>query len=102
MQIGGQVLSRRRVIIVTGALCLVAAVLGLAAGQRGMPSETQVIEAGAAIYVSETSGLATDCVGLPGEGDVWISVICGDGEDRRTYLFDRRGGRIASAEEPKA
>ena len=92
----------RRVVLVTGALCLVAAGLRYSAGQRGLPSETAIINAGAALYVSETGGSRAECIGVPGEGVVWISVVCGDGSDRRAYLFDRRGKRLIETEEPQA
>ena len=91
----------RRVLVVAGALTAVAAVLGLAAGQNGQVTETQVIDAGAAIYTAETGGKRTDCVGLPGRGEVWIEVRCGDAGAIITYLFDERGRRLRLQEEPR-
>ena len=64
-------------------------------------SETQVINAGASVWVAETGGALTDCVGLPGDAGVWIEVRCSDGAQDRTYLFDKRGTRLAPAQEPQ-
>ena len=91
----------RRVLIVIGTLAVVAAVLGLAAGQNVRVTETQVIDAGAAIYTTETGGTRKDCVGLPGHGEVWIEVRCGDAGAIITYLFDERGRRLRPQEEPR-
>ncbi len=95
-------MNRQRVIFVTGTLCIVAAAIGFAAGQRGLPSETDVINAGVALYLGETGGSASECVGIPGDGEVWISVVCGDGAVERAYLFDRRGRRLDAERSPKA
>jgi len=89
---------RQRVIFVTGTLCIIAAAIGFSAGQRGMPSETDVINAGVTLYLSETDGSAEDCVGIPGDGEVWISVLCSDAVEERTYLFDRWGRRLGAKE----
>ena len=91
----------RRVLVVIGTLAVVAAVLGLAAGQNGQVTETQVIDAGAALYAAETGGKRMDCVGLPGRGEVWIEVRCGDVGAIITYLFDERGRRLRPQEEPR-
>lgn len=88
----------RRVVRLTGWLCLCAAAVGLWLGARPGITETQVIEAGAALYVAETGGSRTDCVGVPGEGAVWIVVRCGESGELRTYLFDRGGTLIVPEE----
>lgn len=88
----------RAVLMVTLALCAVAAGLGVFLGTRPLVTETQVIEAGAAMYVKETGGTARDCIGVPGNGQVWIEVRCGESSELRTYLFDR-GGRLIVPEE---
>jgi hypothetical protein len=54
-------------------------------------TETDVIDAGAALYEAETGGARTECVGVPGQRRVWIIVRCGENEGVRTYLFDRDG-----------
>ncbi|WP_413719273.1 hypothetical protein [Silicimonas sp. MF1-12-2] len=84
----------RPVLAVTFMLCCVAAVLGVWAGIRPAITETQVIEAGAGLYAEETGGSRADCVGIPGEGRVWIVVRCGASGKVRTYLFDRGGTLI--------
>ncbi len=91
----------RRVLVVIGALVTVAAGLGFAAGRNAEVTETQVINAGAALYVAETGRARTECLGLPGSGAVWIEVRCGDGEAVNTYLFDERGRRLRPPEEPR-
>ena len=78
----------RSVLLTTGALVALAAVLGFKAGQRWQPlDETHVISRIAQHYVSETRGQATDCVAVPGQGKVWIKITCGS----RTYNVDARG-----------
>lgn len=88
----------RRVVRLTGWLCLFAAAVGLWLGARPDITETQAIEAGAALYVAETGGSRTNCVGVPGEGPVWIVVRCGESGVVRTYLFDRGGTLIVPEE----
>lgn len=85
------------VVVATGVLCVLAAGLGLYAGQR--PSESDVIQAGAARYVAETGQPMTDCVGLPSDR-AWIEVHCGTGLERRVYAFTRRGALQPLAEVP--
>ncbi|MEQ9041237.1 MAG: hypothetical protein RIE24_23145 [Silicimonas sp.] len=82
------------------ALSGAAAVLGLALGLRPELSETQVIEAGAAIYAEETGGSRSECIGVPASGEGWIAVRCGDAGDIRTYVFDRSGALIGPRREP--
>ena len=77
-------------ILMTAALCGTAAVLGLWLGSRAMPSEGDAIAVGAALYVEETGGAATDCVGLPAEGTAWIEVRCAGVNGLFVYVFDRR------------
>ena len=87
------------VIVVMFGLAGVAGLLGFLSGSNSLLTESDVINAGAALWVSETGGQVTDCVGLPGGGEVWIEVRCRDGSDTRTYLFDERGGRVSPSEE---
>lgn len=91
----------RGVRVVMGVLAAVAAVLGVVAGSNATITETDVINAGAALYVAETGAAVTDCVGLPGDGIVWITVRCGDEAGMRAYLFDDRGNRLTPPEEPR-
>lgn len=83
-------------LLVTLALCAVAAVLGVVAGLNARPSETEVITSAAAAYRAETGRPKTDCAGTPGQGAVWIVVRCGDAGDLAVYRFDRRGALIAA------
>jgi hypothetical protein len=76
-------------------LCFVAAAFGLWLGSKNVPSETDVIEAGAALYVAETGGDATECIGVPGTGLVWITVRCGAEVDARVYMFSRQGSLMS-------
>lgn len=88
-----------RVVLVIVSLCVLAGGLGLYLGSRPPLTETQVIEAGAALYVEETGGSATDCAAVPGRDGVWIEVRCGETGALRTYLFDRSGVLIRRGEE---
>jgi hypothetical protein len=92
----------RSVVRATIVLCLGAAGFGLWLGNQRLPSETDVIEAGAAMFVAETGGNAMDCVGVPGTGLVWIAVRCGGGADARVYLFSRQGTLMAPEGGPEA
>ena len=89
-----------RVILVIVSLSVVAGGLGLSLGLRPPVSESQVIEAGVAIYVAETGGSGSDCVGVPGRDAVWIEVRCGETGALETYLFDRDGALMPQPEEP--
>ena len=83
----------RRVILVTGALCLTAGVLGFTAGRgAGPPDAGEAIRRVAAEMAAETGAAAEDCVGTPGAGEVWIVVRCGDAVVR----LDRRGRAVAA------
>ena len=86
----------------TAVLCAIAAGIGIWLGARGLPTESDVILTGAALFVSETGGDATECVGVPGEGLAWIAVRCGKGEALRVYYFDRQGGRLSEDGEAAA
>ncbi|MBJ3763060.1 hypothetical protein ILP92_09920 [Maribius pontilimi] len=80
------------------AVSLAALALGLTAGLRVMRlDEGAVIADRAARYVAETGGRAGDCIGVPGQGRVWIRVIC-DGDARRVYGVSRWGGDVAVPE----
>ena len=91
----------RSVLLVIAGLVVVAAGLGVVAGSNSVVTETDVINAGAALYVNETGGVVTECVGVPGRGSVWIEVRCGDEADMRAYLFDEKGNRLTPPEEPR-
>ena len=75
-------------------LCAIAGGLGLWAGSVRV-SESDVIEAGAALWQAETGGQRSACVGLPGaRNSVWIEVRCRDEGASRVYRFDARGRRV--------
>ncbi len=77
--------------VVLGAMALAAAAVGLIAGQRAVRLDPSAhIARFAALYVAETGGQATDCIGVPGAGEVWLTVRC-SGEVRRVYDVTRRG-----------
>lgn len=82
------------------ALCALAAGGGLLWGRSALPlTETEVIEAMAARYVSETGGAATDCLARPGpEGQAWITVYCDGEAGRFAYPADRQGRLVAVRE----
>lgn len=86
-------------VLVTVVLCLVAAGLGYTLGR--LPSESDVIEAGAALYVAETGGARTDCAAIPSDV-AWIEVHCGQGDMKRAYGFSRRGFPVALSDGPGA
>ena len=92
----------RQVVRATIALCVGAAAFGLWLGNQSVPSETDVIEAGAAFFVAETGGDAMECVGVPGTGLVWIAVRCGSEADVRVYLFSRQGTLMVQEGGPEA
>ncbi|MBT8460725.1 MAG: hypothetical protein KJN60_13730 [Boseongicola sp.] len=92
----------RQVVRVTVTLCVGAAAFGLWLGARNLVSETEVIEAGAALFMAETGGAATECVGVPGTGLVWIAVRCGSGAEARVYEFSRQGTLIEPEGAPEA
>lgn len=92
----------RQVVRATIVLCVVAAAFGLWLGNQSVPSETDVIEAGVALFVAETGGDALECVGVPGTGLVWIAVRCGTDADARVYLFSRQGTLMVPEGGPEA
>ena len=82
---------RRPVILVTGALGLVALGLGVTLGARyARLDEGTVIAAYAARYAEETGGRPGDCVARPGTGRVWITIRC-TGEETRVFAVSRWG-----------
>ena len=91
----------RRVLGVMAVLALGAGALGVAFGVNATVTESDIINAGAALFVSETGGNLTECLGIPGQGEVWIEVRCGDGDGFRAYFFDERGNRLSQPEEPR-
>ena len=93
----------RSVLIVTLALCAVAALIGLRAGWRyANLTETEVIEAAVANYLTHETSLGhspseTDCSARPGDGKTWIVVLClplADSATRRTEYAITRFGRM--------
>ena len=92
----------RQVVRATMVLCFGAAAFGLWLGGRNLVSETDVIEAGAALYMAETGGAATECVGVPGTGLVWIAVRCGSEPNARVYRYSRQGTLMAPGGAPEA
>ena len=54
----------RQVVRATIALCVGAAAFGLWLGNQSVPSETDVIEAGAAFFVAETGGDAATALAI--------------------------------------
>ena len=92
----------RIVYSVVGLLLVVAGSLGFLAGRNALPTETDVIEAGADLFRDQTGGDRTACAGRPGAGEVWIIVRCDDGVAARTYLFSRQGRLLAFEEGPQA
>jgi len=95
-----QSVFRQPVLIVTGLLCLVAALLGLWLGaEQAAISESDVINAAVARWSSETGRTDTSsCIArAPGEENVWLEVRCGMGDDRQIYRFDLRGRLLPQA-----
>lgn len=89
-----QSVLNRPVLIVTTALCLVAAVLGLRLGTVHVSmTESDVIEAAVERWVAETSADdVTTCIARAlAENGMWLEVSCGTGSSERTYRFDDRG-----------
>lgn len=78
-----------------GALCALAAALGLAQGlQAAARGETPVIEAMAARYLASAGPGArpTDCAARPGDGLFgWLVVTCGQGARRHEFHVNRLG-----------
>ena len=91
----------RTVIATMLVLSLFAGALGLLTGFNARLTKSDVINAGADLYVTETGLNRGACLGLPGTPPVWIEVRCGDGASLRTYLFNEKGRRITVGEEPK-
>ena len=95
---GGAVSLPRTLLWGIAGLCLVAGLLGYASGRDiSTLTETEVLQAYAEIYAAETGGRHVDCLGVPGTGDVWIVVRCGDGADTRVYPVGRDGGLVTPA-----
>lgn len=83
-------------------LVLAGGAFGYLLGKQAQVSESDLITRAALDYVERTGGQALDCVGLPGQGDVWIVVRCAGAEANRVYAFDRSGRRVAPPEGPDA
>lgn len=87
----------RGVVVSTLALVLCAGVLGFVLGRNGQAGDEGVaVSRVAALYVAQTGGQAGDCVGVPGQGEVWVRVTCG----ARLYIVDR-SGRITTPQGPQ-
>ena len=87
----------RSVFITTACLVILAACGGYWLGvNRTSLDESAAIEAVIERHVTRTGGLASECVAVPGEGDIWIRVICGDA----TYDL-ARNGRIVEQSGPQ-
>lgn len=83
----------RPMILGGGALCLAAAWIGLSAGMRALPpSESAIIEAGAAAYIAQTGGQPTDCLARPvAAGPAYLVVICEEPDYVWQRSYDRFG-----------
>ena len=78
----------RHVIITTSVLTIVAGVFGFILGQRWQPlDETQVISGVVAEHIRRTNDAEEQCFAVPGQGAVWLSVLCGS----TRYDVNRRG-----------
>ncbi len=93
----------RQVLVTVVVLCVVAALLGLRAGWRyATITETEVIDAAAADYLAHAAAeghevSVTDCAARPGQGKVWVIVLCvpqSDTDARRTEYYISRWGRM--------
>ncbi|WP_102107883.1 hypothetical protein [Oceaniglobus roseus] len=95
LQGGAAVNLPRSLLWVIAILCLAAGVLGYSRGRDvAALTETDVLQAYAEVYASETGGRHVECLGVPGEGKVWIVVRCGSGADQRIYSVGRDGGLV--------
>jgi hypothetical protein len=84
-----------------GTLVLAGGVFGFLLGQRSVASESDLIERAAADHVAR-GGERLDCVGLPGQGGVWIMVRCGSGAEASLYAFDHAGRQVPVPAGPDA
>ena len=89
-----------RIVIV---LVCVAAMLGYWLGQRQAAlSETDVINAVADRYVSETGGQRHDCVARPDARDgIWVVINCGTASSINQYLVDHQGRLVSPGGMPE-
>ena len=96
-------MTRRVLFLPFAALVVLAGVLGW---QMGQPvSETAIIERYAAQYVRVfgDGAAVTDCLAVPGEGDVRLTVVCTHpGGGTALYPVDARGGLILETGGPEA
>ena len=87
----------RALVLSLAILCLPAAGIGFWMGLKWQPlDETQVISRVAQAHLAEHGGRAENCLAVPGQGDVWLSVIC----DGVAYDVDHQGR--ASKRDPEA
>jgi|GEM_PF-6498418 hypothetical protein len=89
-----QSVPAKPVLIVTGGLCLVAALLGLRLGAVNLSmTESDVIDSAVNRWQAETGEVdTTTCIGRAlVEEEMWLEVRCGTGSSVRTYRFDERG-----------
>lgn len=84
-------------------LSLCASVLGFVTGRDvASLSETEAVRAYAAVYARETGGAVTDCLGMPGVGDVWLIVRCGTGARVMVFHVGATGGLVAGPTDVEA
>lgn len=77
--------------MVVAALGLSALGLGLIFGLRtARLDEGAVIAHYAQRYADDTGGVPEQCIGLPGQGRVWLRVVC-NGPVPRIYAISRLG-----------
>ena len=93
----------RTVFLVTLALCAVGAAMGLRLGWRyATLTETEVIDAAVTDYMAHEASLGheasgKDCAARPGEGKLWVIVLCvshSDPKAVRTEYYISRWGRM--------
>ncbi|WOI54908.1 hypothetical protein [Palleronia sp. LCG004] len=83
-----------------GAVIVTAAVMGFVVGLRAITlDESEVLMSYAERYAEETGGSIGDCVGLPGDGDVWMRVAC-LGDPPRVYGISRFGFEVDPGVDP--
>lgn len=84
------------------ALAALASVAGLRHGTATAAlTETDAIERGVTAYLAGGDPrVRTDCAGVPGQGRVWIEVVCGplpfDPARHHQFGIDRQGRLIAA------
>ena len=78
----------RSVLVMTAVLTALAGVLGFGLGRMWEPlDETHVITRMAKAHVAKHGGALSDCVAVPGTGDVWLRIVCAG----HAYELNARG-----------